>query len=411
MSCNCDRDGNVEYIITLNAQGPQGLNGPVGQDGFSPKIDIYENTNESYKLSITTTDGTIITPNLKANITTLDNYVTLDTTQTIGGAKTYMVPQNFYDGIYIYNNSGSTYARLSNDSTSLNISPSSATTVNIKGKLFAANGTSDNDLSPVVLAKNISGDDYINVTNNNGTINLNFNSNKIDLSNYVTLNTAQTITARKTFSGGIAASDAFFTAPIYIGRANVQKNQVPTLGSFVAGNGIELSVSSDNKITIINTAGGSGFITNVDTPLSVDNGTLKLAVDNQTIQVNAQGQLACNLDELGNEVNTLSGRVTTLEGDVNDLSGEVAGNTADIATIRGSLGNNLISKLTATEYSNLTIKDSNTLYIVVADDNSNFTMYYGEIPMYMPSGSGDNASQKTYVANIATTVTAEPYTA
>lgn len=41
--------------------------------------------------------------------------------------------------------------------------------------------------------------------------------------------------------------------------------------------------------------------------------TLSLAIDNQTIQVNDDGQLVANLDELGNEVNTLAGRVTTLE--------------------------------------------------------------------------------------------------
>lgn len=326
MTCNCDRDGNIEYTITLNAQGPQGLNGPAGQDGFSPRIDIYENTEQSYRLNITTVDGTIVTPNLKANITTLDDYVTIGTNQTISGIKTYMSPQYFYDGLYIYNNTGSTYARVFNNNNGINISPSSGTTVNINGKLFATNGTSDSNLSPVVLSKNISGDDYINVTNTNGIIDLSFNSSKIDLSNYITLDSNQTITGLKNFTNGITAGSSAFNGPIFIGRAGIQNNIVPTLGTFIAGEGIDLSISNDGKITINNTASG---------------------------------------------------------------------------------GNNLISKLTATEYSNLASKDSNTLYIVIADDNSNFTMYYGEIPMYMPSGGGgDNASQRTYLNNISTNITA-----
>lgn len=45
-------------------------------------------------------------------------------------------------------------------------------------------------------------------------------------------------------------------------------------------------------------------------------------VDNQTIQV-VDGKLHANLDELGNEVNTLSGKVAGLSGDVTTLSSKV----------------------------------------------------------------------------------------
>lgn len=40
---------------------------------------------------------------------------------------------------------------------------------------------------------------------------------------------------------------------------------------------------------------------------------MKLKYDNQTIQVNSDGELVANLDELGNEVNAIAGRVTALE--------------------------------------------------------------------------------------------------
>lgn len=60
--CTCT---TPEITIKLNKQGPQGLTGPQGEPGFSPVINVAENTNESYKLNITTIDGSYQTPNLK----------------------------------------------------------------------------------------------------------------------------------------------------------------------------------------------------------------------------------------------------------------------------------------------------------------------------------------------------------
>ena len=65
MTCNCNRTGDVEYTITLNQQGPQGRQGNVGQDGFSPIVDVYSNTEANYQLKIISAEGEIITPNLK----------------------------------------------------------------------------------------------------------------------------------------------------------------------------------------------------------------------------------------------------------------------------------------------------------------------------------------------------------
>lgn len=50
-------------------------------------------------------------------------------------------------------------------------------------------------------------------------------------------------------------------------------------------------------------------------PLKLVDGTLTLQIDEQTIQV-VDGKLHANLDELGNEVNSLSGRVTAVEADI-----------------------------------------------------------------------------------------------
>ena len=72
--------------------------------------------------------------------------------------------------------------------------------------------------------------------------------------------------------------------------------------------------------------------------------SLKLHIDNQTIQVNANGELVANLDELGNEVNTLSGRV---------------------ATVETNMGGVKIQKITQAEYDVLDPKDANTMYLIV----------------------------------------------
>lgn len=64
------------------------------------------------------------------------------------------------------------------------------------------------------------------------------------------------------------------------------------------------------------TSGGGGS-TNITAalPLKIVDGVISLEVDGQTIQI-VDGKLHANLDELGNEVNDLSGRVTAAEADI-----------------------------------------------------------------------------------------------
>lgn len=62
--CTCT---TPEITIKLNKQGPQGLTGPQGEPGFSPVVEVSEETPTSYRLSIQTLEGSYETPNLKAN--------------------------------------------------------------------------------------------------------------------------------------------------------------------------------------------------------------------------------------------------------------------------------------------------------------------------------------------------------
>lgn len=60
--CTCT---TPEYTINLNKQGPPGVKGDTGENGFSPQISVLQQDNTTYVLSIVTSEGQIITPNLQ----------------------------------------------------------------------------------------------------------------------------------------------------------------------------------------------------------------------------------------------------------------------------------------------------------------------------------------------------------
>lgn len=63
--CKCT---TPEYTIILNQQGPQGIQGKDGANGYSPTISVNTNTNDSYTLRVTNATESYITPNLKASL-------------------------------------------------------------------------------------------------------------------------------------------------------------------------------------------------------------------------------------------------------------------------------------------------------------------------------------------------------
>ena len=63
-------------------------------------------------------------------------------------------------------------------------------------------------------------------------------------------------------------------------------------------------------------AGGGGSANiSATLPLKIVDGVISLEVDGQTIQI-VDGKLHANLDELGNEVNTLAGEVAGVQADL-----------------------------------------------------------------------------------------------
>lgn len=69
------------------------------------------------------------------------------------------------------------------------------------------------------------------------------------------------------------------------------------------------------QLEYFSAGGGSSTDISATLPLKIVDGVISLEVDGQTIQI-VDGKLHANLDELGNEVNDLSGRVAAAEADL-----------------------------------------------------------------------------------------------
>lgn len=70
-----------------------------------------------------------------------------------------------------------------------------------------------------------------------------------------------------------------------------------------------------NSLDYFTSGGGGSTNITATLPLKIVDGVISLEIDGQTIQI-VDGKLHANLDELGNEVNDLSGRVTAAEADI-----------------------------------------------------------------------------------------------
>lgn len=103
MTCNCNRNGDVEYSITLNQQGPQGRQGNAGQNGFSPIISVQSNTSDNYQLKIISADGEIVTPNLKGSSIITSDFVNVYDNQSIRGNKTFYDTVNTRGTVFLNN--------------------------------------------------------------------------------------------------------------------------------------------------------------------------------------------------------------------------------------------------------------------------------------------------------------------
>lgn len=95
----------------------------------------------------------------------------------------------------------------------------------------------------------------------------------------------------------------------------------------------------------INTAVKKANALTAVAPVAITNNKINLNIDNQTIQTNNEGQLVANLDELGNEVNTIANNLTKKQDKLVDgvniktINGEPITGSGNITIKGGSVVN------------------------------------------------------------------------
>lgn len=317
----------VSFRWYLNRQGVRGAKGDKGEKGFSPVITEKENTKESYVLHIQneTDDTSFDTPNLKEGLVPED----------LGG--TYIklnrdTGRQYYGNIDEGTNTTKGVVRFATDVEASNGEEvTAAVTPDQVAASYTTKSTTNKLSADLTVLKTQEQNDVIALGKRITTNETNISSMRADInsiaSDSASLKNSNRFTGTNTFTG-----------KVYIAGAPLEVDGVATLNQVTAKylNAINITSSGEiNAVSVkanglrsddIQTTENKKYLTEVD-------------VDNQTIQV-VNGKLHANLDELGNEVNDLSGRVTA--------------NEADISTMKTSLSMKQ-TKLTAGE--NITLTD------------------------------------------------------
>ena len=328
----------VDFKFYLNRQGVRGQRGEKGDTGFSPVITEKTNTKEEYVLHIQneTDDTSFDTPNLKEGLVPEDmngTYVRLN--RETGN--------QYYGDIDEATETTKGVVKLEPDETVL--TPTSETSV-ITAEQAVQNytkKTETQDLQNIVTAN--SGDiDKLQDMEYVSSVGVYGSDLTVQKSKNGVITTNATIPL-PTGSGDVtAAGDNRFTGDnTFVGKVNITGGAL-TVDGVAALNQVtatylnSTSISSTGEINAVSVKANGLRSDDIQTTENKKYLT-ELDVDNQTIQV-VNGKLHANLDELGNEVNDLSGRVTA--------------NEADISTMKTSLSMKQ-TKLTAG--SNITLTD------------------------------------------------------
>jgi hypothetical protein len=328
----------VDFKFYLNRQGVRGQRGEKGDTGFSPLITEKTNTKEEYVLHIQneTDDTSFDTPNLKEGLVPEDmggTYVRLN--RETGN--------QYYGDIEEATETTKGVVKLEPDETVL--TPTSETSV-ITAEQAVQNytkKTETQDLQNIVTAN--SGDiDKLQDMEYVSSVGVYGSDLTVQKSKNGVITTNATIPL-PTGSGDVTADgDNRFTGDnTFVGKVNITGG-VLTVDGVAALNQVTAtylnatSISSSGEINAVSVKANGLRSDDIQTTENKKYLT-ELDVDNQTIQV-INGKLHANLDELGNEVNDLSGRVTA--------------NEADISTMKTSLSMKQ-TKLTAG--SNITLTD------------------------------------------------------
>lgn len=216
--------------------------------------------------------------------------------------------------------------------------PTSSRTVIQRTMSIVQNFTGE---SPVDQLKIIAGDDegtfYFEMRDENGTP-LKENTHNAQIYKLADINCA--LYQAKCYSTEPAANSIGFKAYNKTYVKNIAGETVWSLGAVTKDKHLGLRVSAQSGNSLQVKTDGL-YVATSDVPADiVTKSNLSEIVDGQTIEV-VDNKLACNLDELGNEVNAVAGRVTTLEGkvttdetNITNLTAKVNTNTAAITNLQ-----------------------------------------------------------------------------
>lgn len=377
----------ADFNYYINRQGIQGRKGEKGDKGFSPTINVSTDTVDEYKLIIANEDNTFETPNLRGNINVLDNggtYLRYDketqqisaqdmdaaTASTLGGvrlsteenitamsADTVVTPADVADALPVYLQGEGAVSITQDEETSktkINVDLSSVNELttrvsNAEAEIVGIQADVADLNTDVSALKDITASHTASISAINDNI-ANLNANKVSKTDFATTETAgivkadgMTITVNEngvissvnTGTGDVtAAGNNRFTGDnTFIGKVNIAGGAltvdgVANLNQTTAQFLNAVSITSPGEINATSIKANGLRSDDIQTTENKKYLT-ELDVDNQTIQV-VNGKLHANLNELGNEVNDLTGRVTateaditTLQTDVTDLTGAV----------------------------------------------------------------------------------------
>lgn len=311
--CACS-GGDEEYSIELNQQGPEGPQGEVGPEGFSPSISVKTSTDKAYILTVVNKEETFDTPNLYGELEKLN-------------ADLSNIPNPaFINGVSLSS---------IEDNIPMITMDSSRITTNVDGNLIL-NATASNEESMEVFNYEVVAnpkEQRLELHDNEGNVKIVATTDYIPTINVATTTTAGivkpdgstitvgpdgTISAVGGGSGDVtAAGDNRFTGDnTFIGKVNIAGGALTveglaTLNQATAQYLNAVSITSPGEINAVSIKANGLRSDDIQTTENKKYLT-EVDVDNQTIQI-VNGKLHANIDELGNEVNNLSDRVTTLQ--------------------------------------------------------------------------------------------------
>ena len=361
----------ADFNFYLNRQGAQGRKGDKGDAGFSPNISVSEQTLDSYKLKIVNEYNEFETPNLLGNLNIVNNggtYLRYDkdtetisageidgaTTETVGGVKkastedlsnlsadSVVTPANVADMLPLMLEAGTDNVTIEQDEetskTKISVSTDSSEIIEIKADINTIKGDvsvlenraseDEKDISNLKTSKQdvLTAGDGIKIENN--TISTTGGSGTDDV----------TATGDNTFTG----ENTFTSTNNFNGTTNLNGitnlNGVNTATNLVVQR--TLTSSGEIEAVSINATG----IRSDDIQTTTGKKYLNESnLDGQTISM-VDGKVHVNMDELGNEVNDLSGRVTAAEADITTLQTDVTDINGDLDKKQAKLtaGNNI----------------------------------------------------------------------